>query len=743
MLKRFTIGWKILSSLTVLLLLVIGANYLTFTAQKRQISEAVLSELSLVNYTGKTVLLDEVEGLRRRTVDFSSDGFIRDAAKEIITTGDKRVTEILGEHLRKNKMTLDPAIYGINILNNKGIIIASTDPHEIGKDESTDAYAARSEDLTYGSSYASDFEQTHHFGVDTVSMTISSPLTDKLTGERIGVLMNFVRAENIVNVLREYNKVLSGEHIGYQSLSTFIVDRNGFIIDPKYTEGSRLTKKIDIKNILQCSERIGYENIDGVTVIGAALCLDNGWTVVTEMPEAQAFAPIADMRKDILLLVVALATLILVTMYILTRSVIDPIKILADSAVKIGKGRFDVRTSITSKDELEDLSTAFNEMAESLKGSHKLLANKIQEVTGDMEKFKLAVAGASDHIIITDKDGVILYANKAAEDTTGYSQQEMLGNRPSLWGKQMPEEFYRRMWRTIKEEKQSFYGEITNKRKNGQLYIAESHVAPLFDDKGDLYGFVGIERDITRQKEIDKSKTEFVSIASHQLRTPLTIINWYVEMLTAPEEHGLSEKQRQYMNEIARASRRMIELVNALLNVSRIDMGTFMVDVQPLDFTETMDDVLKDLVPQIAEKTLNVTKRYDRALPRINADPKLLRMVFQNLLTNAVKYTSEKGSITIGIEKQDDNVLITIGDTGMGIPANQQDKIFAKFFRADNARVKEPDGNGLGLYIVRSLVEHSSGRIWFVSEENKGTTFYITLPLTGMKAKEGTRPLAM
>lgn len=742
MLKRFTIGWKILSGLTLLLILVIGTNYVIFLTQRKRIVEETLDTMSIMSDMARITLFETVSGLQRRTVDFSSDGFIRDATKEIVATGDKQVIATLGDHLRRNKQSLDAAIYGINILDTSGVVISSTDPNEIGENESNDPYYIKSEDLTYGSAYVSDFESAYHFKTDTVSLAISAPLTDRSTGQRIGMLMNFMRAEEITEALEKLNASLIANGPNRSSLSIFLVNKANLVIHKKYMDGDRLIKKLEPNDpTLQCGKKSKYTNIEGVIVIGSTLCMDNGWAVVTEISETQALTPVAEIQRNILVMVISLVVLILALMYLLTKSVIDPIKLLSASVTQIGKGYEGVRTRITSKDELGDLSGSFNMMAQSLESSHKMLEAKIREVTGDLEKFKLAVQGASDHIIITDTDGTIVYANKAAEETTGYSKEEMLGNRPSLWGKQMPQEFYRRMWRTIKEDKQSFHGEITNRRKNGRLYIAESHISPIFNEQGDLYGFVGVERDITRQKEIDKSKTEFVSIASHQLRTPLTIINWYVEMLTSPDS-DLSEKQRQYLDEVTRASKRMIELVNALLNVSRIDMGTFMVDVQPLVFSDAMEEVLKDLVPQITEKQLTITRRYDSTLPKISADPKLLRMVFQNLLTNAVKYTPEKGSIQVGLKKETDQILITVTDTGLGIPAEQQSKIFEKFFRADNARTKEPDGNGLGLYIIKSLIEHSNGKIWFESVENKGTTFYVTLPLTGMKPKEGTRPLA-
>jgi len=740
--KRLTIGFKIISGLSVILLLVIGTSVVTFIMQKNRISDAIFTELMLVNNASRVVLLDVIDGMQRRAIDFSSDGFIRDATQEIVRTGNQETIDALGEHLRKNKLVLDPAMYGINILDRSSMVIASTDSHEIGKDGSHYVQKLQPEDFVYGAAQVSDFISTDSFGVSMVALAVAAPLTDKMTGEHIGTLVNFIEAGSIADALKIKNELLTGIDEHYAAMNLFLVNNDGYIIDSRYFNGARMTRQADVVTILKCSLQKSYENIQGINVIAAALCMENGWTLVTEVPEAEAMQSIEDTRKSLIYLAALLTALILFIIYAINKRVIDPIKALASAAKKLGEGDFDIRTHIITSDELGDLSDAFNDTAKKLKDSHVLLTKKIREVTEDFKKFKLAVDGTSDHIVITDTNGIILYANSAAELTTGYTHEEILGNTPALWGKQMPTDFYRTMWNTIKEQRKSFYGEITNKRKNGQIYIAEAHISPLFDEQGSLYGFVGVERDITRQKEVDKSKTEFVSVASHQLRTPLTIINWYIEMLSDPQSVTLSEKQKRYIEEIARASKRMIELVNALLNVSRIDMGTFMVDVEPIDFSLAMDDVLKDLFLQIARKDMRITKNYDETLPPISADPKLLRIIFQNLITNAVKYTQNGGSITISLSQKRSNILISVTDNGLGIPMHQQNKIFSKFFRADNAREKEPDGNGLGLYIVKSLVEHSGGKIWFTSEENKGTTFYVELPLSGMQAKKGSRPLA-
>jgi signal transduction histidine kinase len=214
-------------------------------------------------------------------------------------------------------------------------------------------------------------------------------------------------------------------------------------------------------------------------------------------------------------------------------------------------------------------------------------------------------------------------------------------------------------------------------------------------------------------------------------------------MLLGGDAGQLTEEQNQYVGEIQEGNKRMVDLVVSLLNVSRIDLGTFTIDPQPINLTEVCESVLKDLSSQIQPRHTKIVKQFDSDLPIINADANLMRIVFQNLLSNAVKYTREGGEVKVAISKQPSHILIQVSDNGLGIPTEQQERIFSKFFRADNARTEVTDGNGLGLHIVRAALETAGGKIWFTSEENKGTTFYITLPLEGMKKKKGTKALQL
>ena len=412
-----------------------------------------------------------------------------------------------------------------------------------------------------------------------------------------------------------------------------------------------------------------------------------------------------------------------------------------------------VRFLITEKKNSEEDIIKQNEELEKTKRVMLNVLEDVQEersraesLAFDLEKFKIALDGTSDHVVITDSNGIALYANAGLKRITGFSPEEVLGKKvgtKELWGGKMSQEFYEDLWRTIKIEKKPFVGEITNKRKDGTPYQALSSISPIMNKHGVLEFFIGIERDITKEKEIDSAKTEFVSLASHQLRTPLSAINWYTEMLLSEDAGAITDMQREYLGEVSRGSRRMVELVNALLNVSRIELGTFAVQPEPTDVVELARDVINELKSKILEKKLRIEEVYAENLPKMMVDPKLTRIVFQNLLTNAVKYTPEEGKISISIAMSADETMFTIAvsDTGYGIPKEDQSRIFTKLFRASNIREKETDGTGLGLYIIKSIIEHSGGTVTFESEEGKGTTFTLTLPVSGMRPQEGNKQI--
>lgn len=349
----------------------------------------------------------------------------------------------------------------------------------------------------------------------------------------------------------------------------------------------------------------------------------------------------------------------------------------------------------------------------------------------NLQKFKIASEFAPIHIIFTDTNGVILYANKAVEEVTGYTRQEIIGNNPRLWGRQMGKRFYKKFWKTIKINKKIFEGEINNKRKNGEDYIAHARITPVLDGKK-LIGFVGIERDITKEKQVDTAKTEFVSLASHQLKNPLSVINLYADALSKEKVGKLNEKQKKYMQSINRASKKMNTLITDLLNVTKIEVGKFINDPKKVKLSEIIKSVIKEFMPKIEEKKIVYEEKCPGDKTKIIVDPKLLTVIVQNLLSNAVKYTPDFGKISLEVSVVEKNLFLKVSDTGYGIPKSQQSKIFNKLYRATNVQEIDQEGSGIGLYMVRSILGKLRGRIWFESKENKGTIFYVKMPVSDL-----------
>jgi PAS domain S-box-containing protein len=350
----------------------------------------------------------------------------------------------------------------------------------------------------------------------------------------------------------------------------------------------------------------------------------------------------------------------------------------------------------------------------------------LKSANSDFKKFKLAVEAASDHIIIADSDGKIIYANPMAEKITGYGFEEMKGKTPRLWGGQMPQEFYEKLWNAIKKEKKAFIGELKNKRKNGEIYEAEINISPILGANGEAEFFVGIERDVTKERQVEKAKSEFLSLASHQLRTPLSATRWTLDLFM--EDKTLSEKNKERLKDLYDSNMRLINLVNNLLNVSRIEAGRLPVNKKPVDVISLIEESYKTCLPNAEKKKQKIKMSVGIKDGNAIIDPMLFGEALNNLLSNAINYAPENSEIEVSAGLKGGKYSISVHNAGPAISGVDREKLFEKFYRGVDSQSVKTEGSGLGLFIAKSAVEANGGNIGFDSSEKDGTIFYFTVP---------------
>jgi len=255
----------------------------------------------------------------------------------------------------------------------------------------------------------------------------------------------------------------------------------------------------------------------------------------------------------------------------------------------------------------------------------------------------------------------------------------------------------------------------------------------ITDSHGKPMRMLGTSQDITEAKQLDRAKDEFISLVSHQLRTPLTIIRLYGNMLSDGIAGPLEKKQQQYVRKMTHASIRLIKLVGDILNISRLELNKLKIDAVENDPNKLIKACLDELAPIGAEKGIKIIFKPDHNIGQVALDPTIFNEIIHNLANNALRYARpEGGKIEISFTKSKDGMLLTVGDNGVGIPKSAQPHIFERFYRAGNAGNIDGEGTGLGLYLVKLFAETAGGKAWFESTEHKGTTFYVSLPPDGM-----------
>ncbi|MEP7290203.1 MAG: GAF domain-containing protein [Chloroflexota bacterium] len=384
-----------------------------------------------------------------------------------------------------------------------------------------------------------------------------------------------------------------------------------------------------------------------------------------------------------------------------------------------------------------ELNQRVDERTAELQDERDRMAVLLQSEQEEAEKNSAILEGIADGVLLADASGVVVLFNRAAEQILGLERQTTLGQPLTEIGShEGAAQWVMALNNWVRSPRRDATAELLLDRLEVGSRVVSVHASPVYN--GDQFlGTVSVFRDVTRDVEVDRMKSEFISNVSHELRTPMTSIRGYADLLIGGAAGEISDLQKNFLSTIKGNSDRLADLVNDLLNISRLDSGRDRLRLEAVALDEIIVQVVDNLKgrARFVSKGLTVTTEIDPALPAITADHLKLMEVITNLVDNAFNYTEPGGHIDVTAQLQaqhPDRILIAVSDNGIGIPESFRERIWNRFERyEEHALVMDVAGTGLGLSIVKTLVEMHQGEVWFESEENQGTTFYVSLPIAG------------
>lgn len=394
----------------------------------------------------------------------------------------------------------------------------------------------------------------------------------------------------------------------------------------------------------------------------------------------------------------------------------------------------DIRENKKFQEELErrvkEKTLEISGKTHELEASGKALMNILEDIdeakrSAEAEKNKTLaiITNFADGLLFFGKNSELSLVNPQAETILNVKKENIIGKAiarlallPAIG----------QIISLLDDKKQTILRNEIEIREGQNL---EASIIPVMIAE-EFLGTMVIIHDVTREKLIEKMKTEFVSLTAHQLRTPLSAIKWTLRMFLDGDLGQITEEQKNFLQKTYSSNERMIHLINDLLNVTRIEEGKFIHKLTPTQISDIVQTVINSFRDKMKFKKIDFQYILPKKkIPLAKLDSEKMNIAITNLLDNAVDYTPNNKKIIIELSFDKNKIQFMIEDSGIGIPKDQQHRIFSKFFRGENVIKMETDGTGLGTFIAKNIIEAHNGKIWFESEEGKGTAFYFTLPL--------------
>lgn len=458
------------------------------------------------------------------------------------------------------------------------------------------------------------------------------------------------------------------------------------------------------------------------STVSDAYKLANIGTDVVEHAQRLAFGAIAAC-------IALLALQVLFILSLFRRNVVTPLIRLREGANTIATGNLSHRVDVDRKDELGELATSFNAMAQKLSVVISSLQKERAEATAERNRLAVILAGVSDAVIALDENHNTMLINPAAEELLHINKSDAVGKSVQS---------IVRFFDGDTEMLPSDYGVgLTTFLKDSARMTTENGIAKTVRmacgrvNGGDAIG-IGVIitiHDLTKELESERAKSQFITVAAHQMRTPLTGISWALTALDKGELGKLTKKQKLIVSQSLLSSKAMASMANDLLTASDIEARVFTYELRSHDFSAFVHEIVDAIRLDMQMRNISCTLTVPKKLPPVAMDAEKMRIAYHNLIENAVNYSKEGGAISVTVALEGGTIETKFTDNGIGIPAEEITRLFAKFYRGTNATRYKTSGNGLGLYLAKTIVENHRGTITATSTENVATTFTVTLPV--------------
>lgn len=638
------------------------------------------------------------------------------------------------------------------------------------------------------------------FSKDSLTAALSREEFLKTQEEVIRTVPRFLKSEYFSDYLSAESQTQFEEFLGAlkrpSTVRLTIWNREGVIVfsDLAYVIGQRASQNQEVARLFESGEpffivhaadtaKPVQSEVGEVFQMYIPIQIENDVPGALEVRSAAAAitAPIEQELNALIFLLILGGIIMFTAVFAVGHFFISkPVNVLGEAALELGRGNLDYQISSRSKDEVGELAHGFETMRLALKESRaqeqqkrelaQKSAKELEEMVASLTKAKAAmvnllqderalsadlkkerdqaqaiITSLGEGLLVVDTHFTISVMNPVAEELLEVTGEKAVGKDMRtifslLKGEEeVGKEEEEPIAKTITSEKAitiDIEDNIFFKLSSGKKIPVTLTTAPLIGDG--IIGAVVVFRDVSEKKKLEEVRSTFISTASHQLRTPLTSLRWFAEILQGGDAGPLQDEQKSLIEQMYQGIENLIRLVNFLLQISRVESGRLRVEPIPLDLKEITQGVIANLKPLIDahSQRIEITQE-PTSLPLIPLDKEIISHVIQNLLSNASLYSPQKGVIAITMRVKGDIIEYAVKDEGIGIPEKEQDRIFEKFFRAQNAIKASPDGSGLGLALVKTLAQGWGGKVWFESKEGKGSTFYFTIPREGMKPKKG------